>query len=53
MRYFGKMKGKTKSPPSVGLVEIAWSWLGAIVMLVVALLINNIPKNRQYPEFWV
>lgn len=26
--------------------------LGAIVMLVVALLINNIPKNRRYPEFW-
>ncbi len=26
--------------------------LGAIVMLIVALLINNIPKNRRYPEFW-
>ena len=26
--------------------------LGAIVMLVVALIINNIPKNRKYPEFW-
>ncbi len=26
--------------------------LGAIVMLVVALLVNNIPKNRRYPEFW-
>ncbi|BCL62898.1 membrane protein [Desulfomarina profundi] len=26
--------------------------LGAIVMLIVALLVNNIPKNRRYPEFW-
>ena len=27
--------------------------LGALVMLVVALLINNIPKNRNYPQFWI
>ena len=26
--------------------------LGAAVMLLVALLVNNIPKNRRYPEFW-
>jgi CBS-domain-containing membrane protein len=26
--------------------------IGALIMLVVALLINNIPKNRRYPEFW-
>jgi CBS-domain-containing membrane protein len=26
--------------------------LGALVMLVVALLINNIPASRRYPEFW-
>ena len=26
--------------------------LGAGVMLLVALLVNNIPKNRKYPEFW-
>jgi len=25
---------------------------GAIIMLIVALLINNIPRNRKYPEFW-
>ena len=25
---------------------------GAIVMLYIALIINNIPKNRKYPEFW-
>ena len=27
--------------------------LGAAIMLAVALLVNNIPKNRRYPEFWV
>ena len=26
--------------------------LGAAVMLVVALVVNNIPKTRKYPEFW-
>ncbi len=26
--------------------------LGAIVMLLVALIVNNIPKSRKYPEFW-
>ena len=26
--------------------------LGAIVMLIIALIVNNIPKNRKYPEFW-
>jgi CBS-domain-containing membrane protein len=26
---------------------------GALIMLVIALLVNNIPKHRRYPEFWV
>ena len=26
--------------------------LGALVMLIIALLINNIAPNRRYPEFW-
>lgn len=26
--------------------------LGAGIMLLVALLVNNIPKKRHYPEFW-
>ncbi|MCL5021890.1 MAG: HPP family protein [Nitrospirae bacterium] len=26
---------------------------GASVMLAVALLVNNIPKTRRYPEFWL
>jgi CBS-domain-containing membrane protein len=25
---------------------------GALIMLIVALVINNIPRNRRYPEFW-
>jgi CBS-domain-containing membrane protein len=27
--------------------------LGAVLMLIVALLVNNIPKTRRYPEFWM
>lgn len=27
--------------------------LGAFIMLLVALIINNIPDKRRYPEFWV
>jgi len=27
--------------------------LGAIVMLAVALVVNNIPRNRKYPAFWL
>jgi hypothetical protein len=26
--------------------------LGAGIMLLVALLVNNIPEKRHYPEFW-
>jgi CBS-domain-containing membrane protein len=26
---------------------------GSIIMLVVALLVNNIPNTRRYPEFWI
>lgn len=26
--------------------------IGALVMLIIALLINNIPRKRRYPEFW-
>lgn len=26
--------------------------VGALIMLIVALLVNNIPKTRRYPEFW-
>jgi CBS-domain-containing membrane protein len=26
---------------------------GAVIMLTVALLVNNIPKSRRYPEFWM
>jgi len=27
--------------------------LGAVMLLLVGLLFNNIPKNRRYPEFWL
>ncbi len=32
---------------------LAPAGLGAAIMLVVALLINNIPQGRRYPEFWI
>jgi CBS-domain-containing membrane protein len=31
MNYFKKMKGNTKSPPSVSFTEITWSWVGAFL----------------------
>jgi CBS-domain-containing membrane protein len=27
--------------------------VGASIMLIVALIVNNIPKSRRYPEFWL
>ncbi len=27
--------------------------VGVIIMLLVALIVNNIPKNRRYPEYWL
>jgi len=27
--------------------------VGAVIMLAVALLVNNVPKHRKYPEFWL
>ena len=27
--------------------------IGALIMLLVAVLVNNIPKSRRYPEFWI
>lgn len=26
--------------------------LGAVILLIVALLVNNLSKNRKYPEYW-
>ena len=26
---------------------------GAVIPLIVALLVNNISKNRKYPEYWL
>ncbi|MCX9015047.1 MAG: HPP family protein [Candidatus Methanoperedens sp.] len=27
--------------------------IGAIIMLIIALIVNNIAKNRSYPEYWI
>ena len=56
--YFIKMKGGAKSPPGVGISEVMWSWLGSVIgigilgLLIVALLVNNLSKERKYPEYW-
>jgi len=26
---------------------------GAVVLLIVALIVNNLSKNRKYPEYWL
>ncbi len=26
--------------------------IGAVIMLIIALIVNNIPQNRRYPEYW-
>ena len=26
---------------------------GAMIMLIIALAVNNLPRNRRYPEFWI
>ncbi len=35
------------------LYAIVPAGLGALIMLAVALLVNNIPKSRRYPEYWL
>jgi CBS-domain-containing membrane protein len=34
------------------LYAITPAGVGALIMLLVALVVNNIPRKRQYPEFW-
>jgi len=35
------------------LYPIVPAGIGALIMLLVALLVNNIPKHRSYPEYWI
>jgi CBS-domain-containing membrane protein len=35
------------------LYALAPAGLGAGIMLIVALVVNNIPRSRKYPEFWL
>lgn len=37
---------------SMGYLYLLTTTFGACVMLVVALMVNNIPKDRKYPEYW-
>jgi CBS-domain-containing membrane protein len=40
MSFFNKMKGGGQSPPSVGLSEIAWSWVGAFLGIAPVAFLN-------------
>jgi len=40
MKYISKMKGRSKSPPGVGLSEIAWSWMGAFLGIAAVAMLN-------------
>lgn len=47
------------NPVIVMLTAPAWSFLvtptliGAVILVVVAVLFNNIPKERNYPQYWM
>jgi len=39
---------------SLGFIYIIFpSGAGAVILVIAALIINNIPKNRKYPEYWI
>ncbi len=29
-----------------------WAWTILLIMLAIALIVNNIPKAQRYPQFW-
>jgi len=40
MKYFEKMKGITKSPPQVSLLEMVWSWIGSFLGIAAVAFLN-------------
>lgn len=40
MHYFTKMKGRTQSPPGVGISEVIWSWVGAFLGIAAVAVIH-------------
>jgi len=56
MNFFRKMKGTTQSPPRVGILEVAWSWLGAflgiaLVGLVQSLFVDQVAQGLLIGSF--
>jgi CBS-domain-containing membrane protein len=56
MNFFRKMKGTTQSPPIVGILEVAWSWLGAflgiaLVGLVQSLFVDQVAQGLLIGSF--
>ena len=39
--FFAKMKGGAKSPPGVGFGEILWSWIGAVIGIMICAYLSS------------
>ncbi len=40
MEYFRKMRGTTQSPPRVSVLEVLWSWVGAVIGIALVGLVH-------------
>ncbi|MBL3647489.1 HPP family protein [Bacillus subtilis] len=59
------MLTKTTHPPAgadpIVVIQGAYAWsylvfpvlIGSVIIVIIALVINNLRKNRQYPAFWL
>lgn len=59
------MLTKTTHPPAgadpIVVIQGAYAWsylvfpvlIGSVIIVIIALIINNLRKNRQYPAFWL
>ena len=53
MEYIKKMKGTTKSPPSVDFFEIVWSWIGAFLGITPVAIINYYEFSNKVQKLGV
>ncbi|KXZ19130.1 HPP family protein [Bacillus atrophaeus] len=65
LAIFFMMLTKTTHPPAgadpIVVIQGAYSWsylvfpvlIGSFIIVIIALLLNNLRENRQYPTFWI
>ncbi|MGV6971483.1 HPP family protein [Bacillus halotolerans] len=65
LAIFFMMLTKTTHPPAgadpIVVIQGAYAWsyllfpvfIGSAIIVIIALVINNLRKNRQYPSFWL